>query len=857
MPTYLEISVNVPQVSGVFHYHLPPGLEGGVGPGHLVEVPFGKQAVQGVVLNPVNEPEVATTKPVSALIDPDPVLTRAQITLARQLSAAFLAPLSTCIDLMLPPGLAQQADTLYNLIPQPQPGLLSSGQRYYELSELQNRLVNLLKKRGPLRGRQVDTSLPKLDWRPAAQALIKRGFLSASPVLPPPAVHPKNIRTAVLGVPPEDAEAAMDSLGKAGSDVLRRRQSVLRALMDKPEPVQVAWVYAESGGALPDLKYLAERGLVILSESEVWRDPLSGMDVAPTAPLHLLHDQQTALDEIDLGIQQACEGKPVKPFLLFGVTGSGKTEIYLQAVNRTLELGRQAIILVPEIALTPQTVRRFLSRFPGRVGLVHSRLSEGERYDTWRRARLGLLSVIVGPRSALYTPCPNIGLIVLDEAHDDSYYQSETDPHYDTRLAAEIYARLAGAACLFGTATPAISTRYRALREGWKILDLPQRIMAHKQVVEAQAHKLGKPPAYKLIEGDAEMIALPPVQVVDMREELKDDNRSIFSRKLQQSLKTVLDQGQQAILFLNRRGTATYVFCRECGYTLRCPRCDLPMTLHSTRPEAGMVDVPRTDLRCHFCGYERTVPKRCPQCTSDKIRQYGTGTEAVETQVQQLFPKARTLRWDYETTRKKGAHEIILSHFANHHADILIGTQMIAKGLDLPLVTLVGMVLADVGLNLPDYRAPERTFSLLMQVAGRAGRSPLGGEVVLQTFQPDHYVIQAASRHDYLGFYRQELDQRKRLGYPPYSRMVKLEYRHFDPQKAERTARALADQMKTRIKKEERRSTEIIGPTPCFFERIGGSYRWQVILRGPDPVSLLKQHQIRDWHIEIDPISLL
>lgn len=857
MPTFLEISVNVPQVSGIFHYHLPAELEGRVGPGHLVQVPFGKQAVQGVVLKVVETPAVRDTKPVTALIDPDPVVTPAQIALACRLSDQFLTPLAACMDLMLPPGVAQQADVLYTLNPVTGPSILSSGERYYELSEIQNRIINLLKERGSLRGRQIDSTLTRVEWRPAALALVKRGFINSAPLLPPPSIQPKSIRTALLGVPPEQAQAAMPSLGKSKSEAFRRRQAVLLALMDKAEPVEVAWIYAESGGRLEDLKYLSERGLVILSESEVWRDPLSGIEVSPTQALQLTGDQAAALAEISASIHKACEGQEEPPFLLHGVTGSGKTEIYLQAVQQVIEMGRQAIVLVPEIALTPQTVRRFIGRFPGRVGLVHSRLSAGEQYDTWRRARQGLLSVIVGPRSALFSPCPNLGLIVLDEAHDDSYYQSDFEPHYDARTAAEAYAQLAGAACIFGTATPAISLRYRAQREHWRVLKLPERILAHKQVIRAQEEKLGAPSSYRQLEGDAETIDLPPVSIVDMRSELKEGNRSIFSRLLLDCLESVLDRKQQAILYLNRRGTATYIFCRQCGHTLKCPQCELPLTLHITKTQPVLVSTPASDLRCHYCGYTRKAPARCPECNSNAIRQFGAGTEGVEAQIQKIFPHARTLRWDYETTRKKGAHEIILSHFANHHADILIGTQMIAKGLDLPMVTLVGLVLADVGLSLPDYRAPERTFQLLTQVSGRAGRSPLGGRVVLQTFQPEHYVIQAAARHDYESFYQQELDHRRHLGYPPFSRMVRLEYRSYDSFKAESAARSLASVLEVKIQQENRRITEIIGPAPCFFEKIGGNYRWHLILRGPDPSSMLTDLKLKDWHIEIDPISLL
>ncbi|MBA4379535.1 MAG: primosomal protein N', partial [Anaerolinea sp.] len=537
-------------------------------------------------------------------------------------------------------------------------------------------------------------------------------------------------------------------------------------------------------------------------------------------------------------------------FLLHGVTGSGKTEIYIRAAQEAIRRGKQAIILVPEIALTPQTVRRFLARFPGQVGLAHSKLSDGERYDTWRRARLGLLKIIIGPRSALFAPLPNIGLLVADECHDSSYYQSEP-PFYHAVNAAMEYARICGAVCVLGSATPSIVLRQQAqVGERIRLLELPRRIQTSL--------------TSEVLKTSEVWGSLPPVHIIDMREELKSGNRAIFSRALNEALADVLAKNQQAILFLNRRGTATYVFCRECGAVLKCPRCDTPLTYHV---EGLKVESPKSknddlrpstfDLRCHYCGYTRQLPKTCPQCGSDQIRQYGLGSEKVEAEVKALFPDARTLRWDWETTRQKDAHEIILSHFAAHRADVLIGTQMLAKGLDLPLVTLVGIVLADVGLNLPDPFAAERTFNLLTQVAGRAGRSALGGQVILQTFQPEHYSIQAAARHDTPAFYLQELEYRKQLGNPPFSRLVRLEYRHYDAAKAEAEARAMAAKIHHWLEAEQRTQTTVIGPVPCFFAKLGGLYRWQLVLRGPEPESLLRGKALGEWRVEVNPISLL
>ena len=571
----------------------------------------------------------------------------------------------------------------------------------------------------------------------------------------------------------------------------------------------------------------------------------------PAEPPPLTADQGAAWQIIYRGLEQAATGKYVPPYLLHGVTGSGKTEIYLQAVAETLRLGRQAVVLVPEIALTPQTVRRFVSRFPGQVGVVHSRLSAGERYDTWRRARLGQLGVIVGPRSALFTPLENPGLVVVDEFHDDTYFQADIPPAYHAREAAVCYARLAKAVCLLGSATPDVVSRYRAEQGEYQLISLPQRILAHRQAVQAQVQRLKIASRYRSAGEQAETIELPPVDVVDMRLELQAGNRSIFSRALQAALSDTLDHGQQAILFLNRRGSATYIFCRDCGYTLKCPRCDIPLTLHTDARE-GL-----SHLTCHYCGYQRQMPKTCPQCKGERIRQYGTGTEKVESEVQQLFPQARTLRWDYETTRTKGAHEVILSHFANHHADVLVGTQMIAKGLDLPLVTLVGVVLADVGLHLPDVRAGERVFQVLTQVAGRAGRSQLGGQVILQPFDPEHYVIQAAAGHDYPAFYQRELAYRRDLGYPPFAHLVRLETRHRQAEQAQAAAQALSQQIHAWIKAQGATQTVVIGPAPCFFSRVNGIFRWQIILRGADPVSLLRGRSLPDWRVEVDPPSLL
>ena len=846
MTVYVECAINLPTISGMYHYHLPEELVGQVLPGSLIMVPFGPQTVQAIAWRFVQNPEVAVTKAVLALLDPLPVLTPAQLALAEWLARETLSPIATCFDLMLPPGMSKEADRLYTLHAEAVP---AEG-----LTPGQSRLVALLTERGALRGAQIDRAL-HFRWREATRKMEKLGWITSEPVLPLPSVRPRTGRKISLAVAPEQIPARSAELGKAGSASAQRRMAILEFLAGETDPVDPAWAIASTGGTSADLHKLTELGFVAVAEAESWRDPLDKMEFVLSAAPALTAAQADVLGEVLTGLRAVLNGRAQKPHILYGITSSGKTEIYLAAADEALRAGRQVVILVPEIALTPQTVRRFMARFPGQVGLVHSRMSEGERYDTWRRARDGKLGVIVGPRSALFTPLPNLGLIVIDEFHDDSYYQNDLPPTYHAVSAAIALARLGGALVLLGSATPDVTLMERARLEGWPVLRLPARILAHTGAVKEQMARLGLPAPILNAEGEGAALELPQVTVVDMRQELKAGNRTIFSRALRAALEDVLAKQQQAILFLNRRGTATYVFCRECGSSLDCPRCNIPLTFHTAESEGG-APAPGA-LICHTCGYRRKMPAKCPQCNSSQIRQFGLGTEKVEAEVQAQFPGARTIRWDAETAREKDAHDLLLGHFTAHRADILIGTQMIAKGLDLPLVTLVGVILADVGLQLPDFRSGERGFQLLTQVAGRAGRSPLGGRAILQTYRPDHYAIQAAARQDYEAFLRQELGHRRTMGYPPYARLARLELRDPVEERAAREAARMGEQVTRWIEAAGLRTTGIIGPAPCFFARRDGAYRWQIILRGPDPAALLRGHALGDWRVEIDPPSLL
>ena len=838
MPVYVEVAINLPRISDSYHYHLPPELVGSVRPGSLVIVPFGSQRVQGVVLKFIETPEVADTRPVEALVDKKPALTHELMSLAEWMAHETLSSLGSCIDLMLPPGLSQRTDTMVHLNDDVEIDL--SG-----LSPIEKRIVGMLEERGDLRGRQIDAAIRHLDWRGTLRKLAREGIVQTRAILPEPRVRPKTVRKVGLEIDPDELENFEGSLSRV-QKVHKRRIRILELLAEEPGLVEPGWIYDRTGARNYDLTALEEDGLIRIVDVQVWRDPLEEINFIQANPPELTHDQQRVWERIHAALKDVQQDPPPAPFLLHGVTGSGKTEIYLRAVRETLSSGKRAIILVPEISLTPQTVNRFLSRFPGRVGVVHSQLSEGERYDTWRRARDGELSIIVGPRSALFMPLENLGLIVVDECHHESYDQSDRPPYYRGVKTAVAFARLSCAAIILGSATPRVTQYYQAISGNWNYLELPKRILAHREAIARHAERLGIDLPILPGEGLTADLGLPQVSIVDMRQELKAGNRSIFSRELGAAIQQVLDTGQQAILFLNRLGSATYVFCRHCGHVIKCPRDDKPLTYHRSRDR----------LLCHTCGYQRKMPKKCPVCGSKQIKQLGLGTERVEKLVNEYFPGVRTLRWDTETTRKKGTHEQILTQFSNHKADILIGTQMLAKGLDLPLVTLVGVILAEVGLNLPDYHAPERTFQVLTQVAGRAGRSPLGGKVVLQTYEPDNYAIQAAAHHDFTGFYSREMTYRRDLGYPPFQRLVRLEYRHYDSEKAQTAALELAEHIKTWIGKESRK-VSIIGPAPCFFQRLYGKYRWQIVLRGDKPSTLLRDRQLPDWIIEVDPSSLL
>jgi primosomal protein N' (replication factor Y) len=833
---YAELAIYQAAARRTFHYAIPEGWQ--VAVGQLVEVSFRTSHSQGIVVSLTPESPVAHPKPVLDIISTEPVVTPSQIALAQWMAEHTMAPLGACLWLMLPPGVTKRGDILYTLV-----------DSTYQDSGKAGEVLALLRERGPLRAAQIERALPKSQWRKALMPQIEQGIVKREAVLPTPDAKAQTVRTARLAILPEQVERAVERLRS------QKQIDVLYLLADQQEPVEISWVTEQTGADAAVVRRLADKGLVKLGEAERWRDPLAGKEfVAVTAP-RLTPAQLDCWARIRQhmeALRADHSTEPPRTFLLHGVTGSGKTEIYLRAIEFVLKQKRQAIVLVPEIALVAQTVRRFAARFPDQVAVVHSSLSDGERYDTWRRARAGQIDIVIGPRSALFMPLPDVGLVILDEEHDDSYKQSPPvpPPYYHARETAIALMGIKHGTVILGSATPDVTTTYRARRGEIEYIHLPDRVLVHRERMAEQARQLDIPAnRYTPDEAaDALSMPLPPVQVVDMRQELRSGNRSMFSHALRTALNETLALGEQAILFLNRRGTASFILCRDCGYVAKCPRCEMPLTYHEADAH----------LLCHYCGFRARQPESCPQCGSARIRYFGAGTASVEEAVIREFPQARTLRWDRDTTQGRDAHDQILQKFVQGEANVLIGTQMIAKGLDIPRVTLVGVILADTALGLPDYRAGEHTFQLLTQVAGRAGRGWLGGRVVLQTYQPDYYAIRAASKHDYEAFYTKEIDYRRTLRYPPYKRLVRFQFHNENATLAQREADHAAEMLRQRIAERQLTMTELIGPAPSFFSRIDNVYRWHILAKTTDPTALLDDLSTRPgWHIDIDPVDVL
>ena len=809
---YAEVSVNSPVAQRrTFSYTIPSDLS--ITVGQAVWVPFGEKILQGIVLELSPYPAVAETREIIDVIEHQPLLSPAQVLLARWISEYYLSPLFDAVALMFPPGFERKALTLVSAASNLNNHDSSS------LSPAQWQIMELVRKKNNLNLKELEKRVGKKKAQTITSQLVGRGLVTRSYKIEPIRINTKRVPYLRLNVA---ASQAREMATKLQEKRAVKQANLLNFLAEQSEPVSLTEARQRIGANKSVADVLIGKGLVTLQQIEVKREPISYQGITPSSPLKLTAAQESAFN----CIREAMRKEKAQPnvFLLHGVTGSGKTEIYLQALDEVVKLGKRGIVLVPEIALTPQTIERFASRFPHKVAILHSQLSPGEQFDEWHRIKDMEFDVVIGPRGALFAPQPDLGLIVIDEEQEWTYKQHDKSPRYHARDAAIKLAELTVAVVILGSATPDVATYYHAQKGDYHLLQLPERVVP------------------------TEKSPLPQVEIVDLREELKAGNRSIFSRSLAQATTKAVAGGEQVILFLNRRGGATFIQCRSCGFVLRCRRCEVTLTHHFAE------DV----LVCHQCNYKTPVPQSCPRCSSRQIKFLGIGTQKLEQEASFTLPQARMLRWDSDMTKRKESHEEILSKFRAHQADILIGTQMVAKGLDLPRVTLVGVVSADTSLNLPDFRAGERTFQLLSQVAGRAGRGPLGGHAIIQTFSPEHYAIKAAAKHDYSSFYDKEIDYRRQLHNPPFTQLALLTYTHTNDALCQREAERMRVRLIEQRDAKGMADLSLIGPAPALIHRLRGRFRWQIILRGAELSAFLFQITFpQGWTINIDPVTLL
>ncbi len=784
--TFVRVAVPVPSsAGGLFSYSTPPGLS--IEAGHLAMVPFGPRVLPGIVARIDRDPPEIATRDLLGTIRDAPALSRERVDVALWMATHYHASPFDCLSLFLPPGW-QQAIVK-------DAGSAGASSRWRLAWPAPPVTDDMLLAPAPSIGNVAEA----VGGGKRAAAL---SFLIASG--PAPAV-----RVAAA----------------AGCTLTTLRQMVSKGLL---VPVESGDAETRRHGDAETRRRGEGRGEG-KAESTGGIEALAGNGRVGTTrpPMSIVLNEQQAA--VYAPIAEALSARTHRVFLLHGVTGSGKTHVYLKTIQSTVAAGRKAIVLVSEIAQTPEALDRYSELFPGRVAVLHSGLAGAERWRLWGAVAEGRYDVVLGPRSALFAPVPQVGLIVMDEEHEPSYKHEERAPRYHARDVAVALAERFGSVVVLGSATPDVGSYYRAQRGRYQLLSLPDRYAG--------------PSTHGWSTGQ-----MPAVKVVDMREELKAGSVSIISRALREGLEQTLAEGRQSILFLNRRGGATSVVCRDCGEVLKCRRCDVPMVYH----------LEFNELVCHRCNRRRSLPERCPACRGKRISYFGAGTERVVAEVQKLFPSARVLRWDGDVTGLRGAHQRLHRQFREHEADVLVGTQMVAKALDFPLVTLVGVILADITLHLPDFRSAERTFQLLAQVAGRAGRGVAPGSVILQTYSPDHYSVVAASHHNYAEFYERELAFRRAHSYPPFRRLARLTFSGTGETRSRVEALEMRKRLQQRVDEEGIPDLDLMGPAPCFHARLRGKYRWQIVLAGEGLWGLIAGLVLPPgWALDVDPVSLL
>ncbi|MDR4927546.1 primosomal protein N' [Peribacillus simplex] len=770
-----SVIVDVPakQTDREFDYRIPEKWNQVIKPGMRVIVPFGPRMVQGFVTGLKAKSDFAKLRNIKEPMDLEPILNDELLQLGDWLTKEAMCFKISALQAMLPAAMKAKYEKVIKVVED-------------KKDQLPLFIQNLFGKNDSISWKDViegeNASLFQKEMQNGNLELVYNVKNR---------LNKKTVRVIKSLLSPKE----LKEMASAMSSHAKKQQELLQYFIEHQEPIPLKELLELINTSSGTVKSLVSKGALAEMDQEIYRDPYENRVFEKSTPFTLTAEQTAALKPINEKIHH----DEHDVFLLYGVTGSGKTEVYLQAIASVIEKGKEAIMLVPEISLTPQTVKRFKERFGEQVAVMHSGLSVGEKYDEWRKIHRKEVKVVVGARSAVFAPFENLGLVIIDEEHESSYKQEET-PRYHARDVAIERAKSYRCPVILGSATPTLESFARAKKNVYKLLTLSQRMNKN---------------------------ALPAVDIVDMREELRTGNRSMFSELLFTKLKDRLEKGEQTVLMLNKRGHSSFVMCRSCGLVINCPNCDISLTYHRFN------DI----MKCHYCGFEEGMPSVCPECESEHIRFFGTGTQKVEEELAKILPEARVIRMDVDTTSKKGSHERLLNAFGEGKADILLGTQMIAKGLDFPNITLVGVLSADTMLHLPDFRSSEKTFQLLTQVSGRAGRHQLPGEVVIQTYTPEHYSIELSALQDFDAFYEREMHLRRQSHYPPYYYVVLITVSHEDLMKTVSVTEKITNYLGSRLN----RDSIVLGPVASPISRINNRYRYQCLIkykREPD----LNQH---------------
>lgn len=769
----------------LFTYEIPEFLSENIKIGHRVLVPFGiyNKPVEAFVFDIVSElDEDIKTKKVVDILDEEPIFSKDDISLIGWMRNKYLCTYIDCINLLYPKGYKLNNYKVLTLINDDLDNLSDSEMNLIKIIKENHGCIKLEKiKKVP--------NLNNLIYKLQKKKIIDVKWEYKN--------HKNEKKDYIIDISKQINN--IDSYILENKVRLGSKQKELIKFVQEKKPIELSKINDVFPSCRQSILKLEEKGLVCIEEIDLYRKPKE---------IYSVEDKKINLNEEQLNtvniIKREMFEENKKPYMIHGVTGSGKTEVYMEIIEYSLSQGLDSIVLVPEISLTPQSISRFKNKFGDIVGVFHSQLSEGEKHDVYKQIKEGKIRILIGARSALFAPFTSLGVIIIDEFHEGAY-KSEKNPKFNSIDVAKYIANKRDVSLVLGSATPSVEEYFNALNGEYKLLEINQR-----------ANK--KP--------------MPKIEVVDMKEELMVGNKSIFSNKLKVEIQSALNCGNQVILFLNRRGFSNFVSCRKCGYVFTCENCDISLTYHK-KNNTG---------KCHYCGYEKEIPKECPECKSKYIKPFGIGTQKIEEEIKLIFPNINVLRLDKDTTSRKGEFENILNDFKNKKADVLIGTQMLSKGLDFENVTLVGILSADMILKFPDFRSSETTFQLITQVAGRAGRSEKEGKVILQTYDTDHYAIRHAIKYDFKGFYEDEIKIRKAFEYAPFNNMISVVISGKDNAKVEKNARKMYDSLVYLLRERGISNLEfILGPNPCSISKINQNFRWQILFKDDDiEINLLK-----------------